>query len=500
MTDTLATPLAPARPRPPVPRRSRWIDDWNPEDPAAWAAGGAEVARRNLVFSVLSEHVGFSIWTVWSVLVLFLGPQYGVDPAQKFLLTAVPALVGAVLRVPYTFTVARFGGRNWTVFSAALLLVPTLLAAAVLEPGVEFGTLLAVAAVAGVGGGNFASSMANINAFYPERRKGWALGLNAGGGNLGVAAVQLVGLLVLATAGAAHPRLVLLAYVPLIVLAAVGAALRMDNLTTARNAERGMRDALREPDSWAVCVLYIGTFGSFIGFGFAFGQVLQVQFGSTPVQAAYLTFLGPLLGSLVRPLGGRLADRFGGPRVTLWTFGAMGAAAAVVLVASQRSSYPLFVTGFVLLFVFSGVGNGSTYKMIPAIFRSRADQRIAAGTDLRVADADARRLSAGLIGLAGAIGALGGVLVNLAFRESFRASGTGDAAYLAFLACYAACALLTWAVFVRPARRVVAGRPTGAAAPDAAGAAALSRVRLHGRTAQVDRVAHDVTCGQHEAR
>ena len=90
----------------------------------------------------------------------------------------------------------------------------------------------------------------------------------------------------------------------------------MDNLTTARNQPRAMREATREPHTWIMSFLYIGTFGSFIGFGFAFGQVLQNQFtGSfaTPLAAASLTWLGPLLGSLIRPVGGALADRFGLP-------------------------------------------------------------------------------------------------------------------------------------------------------------------------------------------
>ena len=172
---------------------TRWIDDWRPEDVGFWENGGKQVARRNLVFSILSEHIGFSVWTMWSVLVLFLGPKYGFAPEDKFLLTSVPALVGSVLRLPYTFAVAKFGGRTWTVFSALLLLVPLAGMLAVLKPGVSLNTLLLVAALAGVGGGNFASSMANINTFYPDRLKGRALGLNAGGGNLGVAAVQLVG-------------------------------------------------------------------------------------------------------------------------------------------------------------------------------------------------------------------------------------------------------------------------------------------------------------------
>ena len=144
----------------------------------------------------MPEHIGFSVWSLWSVLVLFLGPAYHVDATGKFLLTALPTLVGALLRVPYSVAVTRVGGRTWTVISALLLLIPCAAAAILLEPGVSYTELLALAALAGVGGGNLASSMTNINAFYPQRRKGWALGLNTGGGNLGVAVVQLAGLAV----------------------------------------------------------------------------------------------------------------------------------------------------------------------------------------------------------------------------------------------------------------------------------------------------------------
>jgi NNP family nitrate/nitrite transporter-like MFS transporter len=309
-----------APPAAPPTGRGRWIADWRPEDLQFWQSIGKPVARRNLFFSIFSEHIGFSVWSLWSVLVLFLPEAvFGIDPAGKFLLTTLPTALGAFVRLPYTFAVAKFGGRNWTIVSAALLLIPTIAIAIVLEPGVSYTTLLVVSCLAGVGGGNFASSMANINTFYPDRLKGWALGLNAGGGNLGVPVVQLVGLLVLATAGVTHPRLIVAIYIPLIVVAAVGAALVMDNLTTARNQPGAMRAATREPHTWIMSFLYIGTFGSFIGFGFAFGQVLQNQFtGSfaTPLAAASLTWLGPLLGSLIRPVGGTLADRFGGARIT----------------------------------------------------------------------------------------------------------------------------------------------------------------------------------------
>ncbi|WP_254068362.1 nitrate/nitrite transporter [Streptomyces sp. TM32] len=431
-------------------RGRRWIEHWDPENETFWAEKGERIARRNLAFSVLCEHIGFSIWSLWSVMVLFMGPEYGIDPAGKFFLVAMPTMVGAVLRVPYTFAVARFGGRNWTVLSALLLLVPASVAAVVIEPGTSYTTFLLVAALAGVGGGNFASSMTNINSFFPLRKKGYALGLNAGGGNIGVPVIQLLGLLVIGTAGAAQPRIVLAVYLPLIVLAAVLAALFMDNLAPVTNDTGAAVDAAREPHTWVMSLLYIGTFGSFIGYSFAFGLVLQTQFARTPLQAASLTFIGPLLGSLIRPVGGRLADRFGGARITLGTFAAMALATGVVIGASAMKSLPVFLVGFISLFVLSGLGNGSTYKMIPGIFQALALRRGLAG---EAAAAYGRRLSGAAMGLIGAVGAVGGLAINLAFRQSFLTTGSGTPAFVSFLVCYGVCGAVTWAVYLRPAAR-----------------------------------------------
>jgi len=436
-------------------RRRYWIDDWRPEDPVFWAQTGARVARRNLVYSVFSEHIGFSIWSLWSVMVLFLGPAYHVDAAGKFVLTAVPTLIGSALRLPYSLLVTKIGGRNWTVISALLLLVPSIFAAIVMRPGASYTSLLLAAAIAGVGGGNFASSMTNVNAYYPQRLKGRALGINAGGGNLGVAVMQLVALAVLLSVGAGHPRIVVGIYIPLIAVATILSALFMNNLAHVTNNRRAMREVCRDKNTWIISLLYIGTFGSFIGFGFALGQVLQVQFKAdfpTPLKAAEITFLGPLIGSLIRPLGGVLADRIGGARVTFVNFVAMAVSASVVLIASHRHSLVLFFAGFMLLFAFSGIGSGSTYKMIPAIFAAKARMAAAGGAgvlDALGADRAAARLAGALIGVAGAIGAFGGVLVNLAFRESFLRYGTGNGAYVAFIAFYGLCFAVTWVVYLR---------------------------------------------------
>jgi len=303
--------------------------------------------------------------------------------------------------------------------------------------------------------------MTNINAFFPLRKKGWALGLNAGGGNIGVPVLQLIGLAVIGASGG--PRVLLGIYIPLIVIAATLAALFMDNLASVKNDTGAAIDSAKDAHTWIMSFLYVGTFGSFIGYSFAFGQVLTNQFGRTPLQAAYLTFIGPLLGSLIRPVGGWLADKYGGARITLYNYVGMAAATGVLVFASMQKSLGLFVTAFVVLFVLSGLGNGSTYKMIPGIFQAKA---VAKGLQGEAAAAYGRRLSGASMGLIGAVGALGGVGINLAFRQSFLSYGSGTGAFVAFLAFYAVCFAVTWAVYLRrPAGRVTASGSASEAKP-----------------------------------
>ena len=447
--------------------RDRNIEHWDAEDVEAWEAGGAKIARRNLIWSIFAEHVGFSVWSIWSVMVLFMPqPVYHIDAAGKFYLVAMPTLIGAAMRIPYTVAPAKFGGRNWTVVSALLLLIPTVMTLYVMKHHhTSYTTFMMVAAFAGFGGGNFASSMTNINAFYPQRLKGWALGLNAGGGNIGVPVIQLVGLFVIATVSNTSPEIVCAIYLVLIALAALGAALFMDNLGNQRSNLGAMAEALRYKHSWVMSFLYIGTFGSFIGFSFAFGQVLQINFlagGDTAAQAslhaAQIAFVGPLLGSISRPFGGKLADRIGGGKVTLYTFIAMIFAAAILVVtgvlddgmkgAATGAQMTGYVVGFILLFILSGLGNGSTYKMIPSIFEAKAQGHDEWSREEKAAWS--RSMSGALIGFAGAVGALGGVFINVVLRASYVGEAkSATNAFWVFMGFYVICAIVTWAVFLR---------------------------------------------------
>jgi NNP family nitrate/nitrite transporter-like MFS transporter len=368
----------------------------------------------------------------------------------------MPSLVGATLRIPYTFTVARFGGRNWTVVSALLLLVPVLgLAICTANPDTPFGVLLLVAALAGFGGGNFASSMANITYFYPAAEKGYALGLNAAGGNLGAAVAQLVVpvAVTLGAAGSLQLPLAGLVWAPLILLAAWGARRFMHNLSHASGDVAGSVAALKEPHLWIMAVLYIGTFGSFIGFSGVFPKLIKdvfPEFSAFAVGPAALSlaFLGPLTGSLARPLGGRLADRFGGARMTVASFAAMALIALTVVWTLPLGNFWLFLLLFLALFTASGFGNGATYRMIPRIFALRGPRQGGVGS---------QRKSSAALGLVSAIGAYGGFVIPQVLSASHAATGSYTGAFYGFVGAYAAMLVLAWACYLRPGTAMARG-------------------------------------------
>jgi len=426
-------------------QRGRWIDRWDPEDERFWESSGKRIARKNLILSIFSEHLGFGVWVLWAIVVINLG-NAGINLAlaEQFWLTAVPTLIGGALRIPYTFAVPRFGGRAWTAVSAALLLIPVSLVAFVVPSGwlteqghdTQFWVLLACAATAGVGGGNFASSMANISFFYPNRRKGFALGLNAAGGNLGVAVTQLVvplaivvGLPAAAVKAPVHEVHIAnagLMWMPFVVAAGIAAWLYMDSLSEARTDRRSYALAMRERHTWVMSALYIGTFGSFIGYSFALPLVIRNTFPEFLAEHTFiatylagLAFVGALIGSVSRPLGGWLSDRVGGARVTLFAFLGMGVFDVIAIVGVQERSFPLFFAAYVAIFLLAGMGNGSTYRMIPSIFaalgREEAERE---GLDPRATVIEYKRRAAAVIGVVGAIGALGGFLIQVVFRQA----------------------------------------------------------------------------------
>jgi len=442
-------------------RNPTWISDWNPEDETFWKSKGKFIAQRNLIWSIFAEHLGFSIWLVWSIVATKLpqaGFHYTTD--QLFQLVALPGLIGSLMRFPYTFAVTTFGGRNWTIFSAAVLFIPTIaLAYFVTQPDTPFWLMLLVAATAGLGGGNFASSMANISFFYPDRIKGWALGLNAAGGNIGVSGVQLLtpillgfGFVSLYQATPVAEGLYLqnagLMWLLPLAISVIGAFFFMNNLTSARSTFKDQLAIVGRKHTWVMSYIYIGTFGSFIGYSAAFPLLIKTQFPAVTVAVA---FLGPLVGSLSRPLGGLLADKIGGAIVTFWNFIAMGTATIGVMYFVDIKDFAGFLTMFLILFVTTGIGNGSTYRMIPSIFREEKRREAKGLGDIgRAAALKAASIeSAAALGFIGAIGACGGYLIPRGFGASIAATGGPHAALEVFLAFYVSCIALTWWYYLR---------------------------------------------------
>ena len=446
---------------------------WDPEDPAFWENEGRGIANRNLWISIPSLTLAFAVWMVWSVVVVNL-PHVGFEFSTRelFWLAALPALCGATLRIFYSFMVPIFGGRRWTAISTASLLLPTIgIGVVVRDPTTSYSTFVILALLCGFGGGNFASSMANINFFFPNAQKGTALGLNAGLGNLGVSLVQFVVPVVITagvfgalggepqtwTRGAEVKQMWLqnagFIWVPFIALCSVAAWLWMDDLAASRASLSEQAVIFRSKHTWIMCWLYLGTFGSFIGYSAGFPLLSKSQFPQGDALA--YAWLGPLIGALIRPLGGWLADKLGGAQVTFWNFIAMTAGAAGVLAylpqLGEGGNFYGFLLMFMVLFMTAGIGNGSTFHMIPAIFlKVRQHEAAGRGTAAEAqAVRDANTEAAAVLGVSSAIAAFGGFFIPMSYGASISVTGTAETALYVFILFYLTCIAVTWWFYSR---------------------------------------------------
>ncbi len=441
----------------------RVLEDWRPEDAQFWANRGRAVARRNLWISIPALLLAFSVWMVWSMVVARL-PAIGFafDPEQLFWLAALPALSGATLRIFYGFMVPIFGGRLWTTLSTASLLLPAIgIGYAVQNPETPYFIFLVLALLCGLGGANFASSMANIGYFFPKAEKGHALALNAGLGNLGVSVMQFLVPLVITMGvfgamGGAPQELVDggqlwmqnagFVWVPFILASTIAAWAGMNDIADAKASFAQQSVIFGRVHNWLMCVLYIGTFGSFIGYSAGFPLLSKIAFPD--VNALQYVFLGPLVGALSRAGTGWVSDRFGGGRVTFWVFVGMIASVLAVILSLQAGSFAGFFAGFMALFFFTGVGNASTFQMIPVIMGREVPRLL---PQLQGADR-ARQIameSGGIVAFTSAIGAYGGFFIPKAYGSSIAMTGSPIGALWLFLVFYVLCLAITWVVYTR---------------------------------------------------
>ncbi|MCB1657292.1 MAG: NarK family nitrate/nitrite MFS transporter, partial [Pseudomonadales bacterium] len=374
---------------------SKVLQQWEPENPQFWQKSGHAIANRNLWISIPCLFLAFAVWMVWSMVVVKL-PDVGFNYTknQLFWLTALPALSGATLRIFYSFLVPVFGGRRWTAISTASLLFPAVgIGYAVQDPNTPYPTMMLLALLCGLGGGNFSSSMSNINFFFPKAEKGYALGMNAGLGNLGVSGMQFIVPIVMTMAlfgsFGGDPQTLIkdgvskdiwlqnagFVWVPFIALSAIAAWFGMNDIASAKASFSEQSVIFKRKHNWLMCWLYLGTFGSFIGFAAGFPLLIKGQFPE--IDPTKFAFLGPLVGAIARPIGGWVSDKLGGAKVTFWVFMLMVLAVFAVINFMPTKgvdgvlvggNFMGFFVAFLCLFALTGVGNASTFKMIPAIF------------------------------------------------------------------------------------------------------------------------------------
>lgn len=448
---------------------SKVITDWKPEDPTFWKEKGRLIANRNLWISVPALLLAFVVWQLWSVIVVFL-PRVGFHYTQDqlMMLTALPALSGATLRIFYAFMVPIVGGRRWTVISTASLLIPLIgFGICVQNPNTSFTTMAILALLCGFGGANFSSSMSNIGYFFPKSEKGSATGINAGLGNLGVPVVQfvvpwIIGVGIFGAIGGApqiwsHDGVQKLywlqnaAYIWVIpvVIMIIFAWFGMNDLSSAKASFSDQAIIFKRPDNWLMCWLYLGAFGSFIGFSAALPLLIKREFPE--VDPLSYAFLGPLLGSIFRVVGGTLSDKFGGERMTLLSFIGIIICVFCVLFFLPGEGHPGsfigFLISFLFLFTFVGLANGSTFAQVPGIFLRYHQKR--ASQSSQFSTQNAIKESGAVLGFMGAIGAYGGFLIPKFFGYSITHYGSINFAFYCLIGFYVSCVVINWFFYLR---------------------------------------------------
>ncbi|KNC90452.1 NarK family nitrate/nitrite MFS transporter [Trabulsiella odontotermitis] len=445
------------------------LNSWKPENPEFWENKGKHIARRNLWISVACLLLAFCVWMLFSAVAVNLNKVgFNFTTDQLFLLTALPSLSGAILRVPYSFMVPIFGGRKWTVLSTIILIIPCVwLGIAIENPSTPFEVFIIIALLCGFAGANFASSMGNISFFFPKAKQGSALGINGGLGNLGVSVMQMVAPVViflpvfafLGVHGVPQEDGSVLAltnaawiWAPLLLLATIAAWFGMNDIASSKASIADQLPVLKRLHLWLLALLYLATFGSFIGFSAGFAMLAKTQFPD--VNILKLAFFGPFIGALARSFGGVISDKLGGVRVTLVNFVFMALFTALLFLtlpgANSQGNFIAFYLVFMGLFLTAGLGSGSTFQMIAIIFRQLTVYRVKlrGGSDEQ-AQHEAVTDTAAALGFISAIGAVGGFFIPKAFGTSLTLTGSPVGAMKVFLVFYIVCVLVTWLVYGR---------------------------------------------------
>jgi len=363
----------------------------------------AAIAWRTLGISAVSLALAFAVWFMWSAIpIRLVEAGFPFTRQQLFWLTATPVLLGSFLRIPYGLIVSIFGSRKSYAAVTLLLLLPCLATGlAVRNPQTPYWVLLACAALTGIAGANFATSMSVVTLWFPKQKQGTALGIN-GLGNLGVTIAQLTIPLVIGFSllGAPHPpqpaRHVLhienaaFVWIPFILVCAAAIWFGTRDYPVQRKTLASQLVAARRGQTWILSTLYFLTFGCFVAMGASLPLIIKEVFGHAPGGAPSPLLFAPwavAVATLARPLGGWLADKFGAGRITSISVGAMALGGFSLTAFLDPKSFAGFFAVILFICAAAGLGNGSIFKIIPLVL---PDQTAAA------------------IGIVSCIGALGG--------------------------------------------------------------------------------------------
>ena len=447
-----------------------WIDEWTPDDPSFWEKTGKRIAWKNLLVSIPALHISFAIWLLWSAVAVNLNSiGFNFTVGELFWLAAIPGLVGPTLRIPHSFLPSILGGYFTHWINVSTLLIPTAwMFIALKDPNTSWGTFMVIGGLCGFGGGNFASSMSNISSFFPTKQQGLGLGLNAGLGNLGVSSVQFFtpivtsvalfgslaggealyqagkfvdGIWVTTEGGVTKDvwmqNAALLWFIPgVIILVAV--ILFMNSIHSFSTPIKDQMQIFRLKHTWVMTWLYTMAFGSFIGYSAAFPLTIKIVYGDLPDApdglALQFAFLGPLIGSLIRPVGGWLADKYTGAKVTLVAgIGLIASSLAVTMFThpDDMSTFPLFLGTFLIMFTCTGLLNGSTFRMIGVIkqftFQTRGP----------------------VLGWTSAIAAYGAFIIPIVFKGAIESTGAPDRGLYIFVVYYTLSIGILWYFYLR---------------------------------------------------
>ena len=445
------------------------LADWDKEDPAKWQS---KTAWKTLWTTTFALFLGFMVWYLVSMVAPMLQNASVVDKNQAFWLAAMPGLAGGLLRLVWMFLPPIMGTRKMVIWSSVALLVPMagwawLLTMPLASLNNAFALMMVLAFLTGIGGGIFSGYMPSTSYFFPKKRQGVALGIQAGVGNFGVSVVQLL-TPILVTVGvfggskvipkAVNPDATFLQTAPafiivLLVIAIILSVIFLKSVPIKANF-REQVDIFGNKHTWLMTLIYLVTFGCFSGLAGTFALMLNQMAPHVPTIAwlggTSIAFLGAFIGSAARVAWGPLCDRFGGGVWTVVSTIGIAISCVVVIIALSNTTMivgapdtqiakcmvplGLFLTGMFLLFFFAGIGNASTFKQMPMIF--------------------APRQAGGVIGWTAAIAAFGPFIFSITMLVL---SGSGGnfgqkiiPIFIVVLVLALVCAFIAWWFYARP--------------------------------------------------